>query len=76
VPEPKTRSSSCAPRVAGDQILWEDGDGTPNQLKFEETIAGSLTCKLVVYGYAAFTAGRYLTSVAIISGTGLVAPTF
>jgi HK97 family phage major capsid protein len=61
---------------AGDLILWEDGDGVPKQLKFEETIAGSLTIKLVVYGYAAFSAGRYPLGTSIISGTGLVAPTF
>jgi hypothetical protein len=62
--------------VAGDLILWEDGDGVPQQLKFEETIAGSLTIKLVAYGYVGFTAGRYPTSVSVISGTGLGTPTF
>jgi len=29
-----------------------------------------------VYGYAAFSAGRYPLAASIISGTGLVAPTF
>lgn len=64
-----------------DLILWEDGDGTPQQLRFEETTGGSLTVKLVAYGYAAFTAGRYPASVGIVGGNsgagfGLVAPTF
>jgi len=64
-----------------DLILWEDGDGTPQQLRFEETTGGSLTVKLVAYGYAAFTAGRYPTAVGIVGGNsgagfGLVAPTF
>jgi len=64
-----------------DLILWEDGDGTPQQLRFEQTIGGSLTVKLVAYGYAAFTAGRYPLATAIIGGNsgaglGLVAPTF
>jgi HK97 family phage major capsid protein len=36
----------------------------------------TLTTTLQVYGYLAFTAGRYPTSVAQISGTGLEAPTF
>lgn len=62
--------------IAGDAILWEEGDGTPKQLRFEDTIAGSLTVKLVVYGYGAFTAARYPQSVSIVSGTGLTAPTF
>ena len=42
-----------------DLLLWEDGDGMPRQLKFEETLAGNLTVKLVAFGYSAFTAGRY-----------------
>lgn len=65
------------------QILWEDGDGMPNQLKFEQTLGNQLTVKLVAYGYAAFTAGRYPQAVGIVGGQdvggatfGLVAPTF
>jgi HK97 family phage major capsid protein len=64
-----------------DLLLWEDGDGMPRQLQFEQTLGGQLTVKLVAYGYAAFTAGRYPTSVGIVGGNsastfGLVAPTF
>lgn len=64
-----------------DLLLWEDGDGTPQQLRFEQTTGGSLTIKLVAYGYAAFTAGRYPLATAIVGGNagagfGLVAPTF
>jgi hypothetical protein len=67
------------PRVS---LLWEDGDGMPRQLRFEQTVGQNLTVKLVVYGYAAFTAGRYPQSVARVGGAdatagqGLVAPTF
>jgi len=62
-------------------LLWEDGDGAPRQLKFEQTTGGSLTTKLVIYGYAAFTAGRYPTAFTKIGGldtttNGLVAPSF
>jgi HK97 family phage major capsid protein len=57
-------------------ILWEEGDGAPRRLKFEDVGGGSLTVKLVVYGYSAFTAGRYPKAAAVISGTGLVTPTF
>ncbi len=59
-----------------DHILWWEGDGSPRQLRFEETQGGNLTVKLVVYGYTAFTAGRYPKAVATVGGTGLVTPTF
>jgi len=61
---------------AADLHLWEQNGGMPAQLKFEETQAGSLTVKLVVYGYSGFTAGRYPKAVATIGGTGLITPTF
>jgi HK97 family phage major capsid protein len=62
-------------------LLWEDGDGAPRQLRFEQTTGGSLTTKLVVYGYAGFTAGRYPTAFSKIGGldtttNGLIAPSF
>jgi HK97 family phage major capsid protein len=60
---------------AGELHLWEQA-GSPFALNFDATGAGSLTIKSVVYGYAAFTAGRYPGAVSKISGTGLVAPTF
>jgi HK97 family phage major capsid protein len=67
------------PRVC---LLWEDGDGMPRQLRFEQTLGQNLTVKLIVYGYAAFTAGRYPQAVAkvggldTVAGQGLIAPTF
>ena len=62
-------------------ILWEDGDGAPRQLRFEQTLGNQLTVKLVAYGYAAFTAGRYPGAVSKIGGldtttNGLIAPSF
>lgn len=62
-----------------DLWLWEDGSGAPNQLRFDQTLGGQLTSKLVVYGYAAFTAARYPQAVAKIGGNsaagfGLIAP--
>ena len=59
-----------------DLLLWEQDGGMPRELRFEETNGGNLTVKVVVYGYSAFTAGRYPKSVATIGGTGLVTPTF
>jgi hypothetical protein len=53
--------------------FWDDG---VQFVRAEQTAAGNLTVKLVVYGYSAFTAGRYPGAHAIISGTGLIAPVF
>jgi HK97 family phage major capsid protein len=61
--------------AAPEMHLWEQ-PGAPFALNFDQTTAGSLTIKAVVYGYSAFSAGRYPLAASIISGTGLVAPTF
>ena len=42
----------------------------------QETLSGTLTVRLQVYGYIAFSAGRYPASTAKITGAGLVTPTF
>lgn len=59
-----------------DNILWEEGDGTPRQARFEQTAGGNLTVKLVLYGYSAYTGGRYPGAHATIGGSGLTAPSF
>jgi hypothetical protein len=41
-----------------------------------EVGSGTLTVRLQVFNYAAFTAARYLSGIAVISGTGLVTPVF
>lgn len=61
--------------AAPEMHLWEQA-GSPFSLSFDATTAGSLTIKTVVYGFGAFTAERYPKAASIISGTGLVAPTF
>ena len=60
---------------ADDILLFED-DVAPRQFSFEQTQGDKLLVKLVVAGYSAFTAGRYPTAVAKISGTGLATPSF
>ena len=61
--------------------LWEDPD-SPKQLRFEQTLGNQLTVELVLYGYAAFTAGRYPSAVGrvggadTVAGNGLTAPQF
>jgi len=61
--------------TAPELHLWEQ-PGSPFALTFDATGAGSLTVKSVVYGYSAFSAGRYPAATSVISGTGLAAPSF
>ena len=56
--------------------LWEQGDGSPMMLRFEQPKGAELDVQMVVYGYAAFTANRYPNAFSLIGGTGLVTPTF
>ena len=55
--------------------LWER-DQDPVTLSFEQQAGTSLQVQLVAYGYAAFTAGRYPAASGVITGAGLVPPTF
>lgn len=69
-------------------LLFQDGDGMPRELSFEQApVTGqvngtALSTTLVVYGYSAFTAGRYPTATGLmggsetVAGNGLIAPTF
>lgn len=58
-----------------DDLVWWEGDGMPRQLSFDQ-VAPPQSIRLAVWGYTAFTAGRYPAANATIGGTGLVAPTF
>jgi len=55
--------------------LWERAND-PVTLAFEQQAGTSLQVQLIAYGYAAFTAGRYPAASGVISGAGLVPPTF
>ena len=48
----------------------------PVTLSFEQQAGTSLQVQLIAYGYAAFTAGRYPAASGVVSGAGLVPPTF
>ena len=61
--------------AAPEMHLWEQ-PGSPFALSFDATGASTLTIKSVVYGFGAFSAQRYPLAASIISGTGLVTPTF
>lgn len=56
-------------------LWWQEGDGTPRQFSFEQSNAPQ-SIRLAVWGYSFFTAARYPVGNAVISGTGLVTPTF
>lgn len=56
--------------------LFEQGNGDPMMLRFEQPQSQKLEVTMIVYGYAAFTANRYPNAWAQINGTGLVTPTF
>lgn len=58
---------------ASEAILWEGG---VHLEAFRETKADTLSVLLRFYRYAAFTAERYPAAISVISGAGLVAPTF
>ena len=56
-----------------DVILFE---GTPRAEAFREPLAAQLSVLLRFYNYAAIHASRYPKSISVISGVGLVPPTF
>ena len=56
--------------------LWEQNNGDPMMLRFEQPKGSELDVQMIVYGYSACTVGRYPKAWAEIIGTGLAAPTF
>lgn len=56
-----------------DLILWEGGLRAE---VFRETLSAEGTVRLRLYAYSAFASERYPSGISVISGTGLVAPTF
>lgn len=70
-----TNQDSIIVASSGVVHLWERA-ADPVTLSFEQQAGTSLQVQLVAYGYAAFTAGRYPAAVGVVSGAGLVPPTF
>jgi HK97 family phage major capsid protein len=56
-----------------DLMLWE---GNVRAEAFQQTFAQNLSVFVRLYNYASFQAGRYPQSISLISGSGLIAPTF
>jgi len=61
---------------AEDLWLMEDDASYPVLKVFEETLSGTMSIRIQLYGYAAFSAERYNASIATIEGTGVASPTF
>lgn len=57
-----------------DHILAESA--APRIEVYEEVLSGNLQVRIMCWGYFAFTFARYAKATSIISGTGLVTPTF
>ena len=53
-----------------DVILWEENGGSPLVVQYDSVGSGTLTVRIVAYGYSAFLV-RDPNSVAVITGTGL-----
>jgi hypothetical protein len=62
--------------VAADEMLLYEDPSMPMALRFEQPAGSTGQIRVVVFGYFAFTAGRRPASAAILSGSGLAAPTF
>ena len=58
---------------ASDSILWESAVKTR---VLPDVGSGTLTVRLQVYGYLAFTAERFPTGISVISGSGLATQSF
>lgn len=58
-----------------EAMLWEDTNG-PRTFTFEGILSQTAGIRVEVFGYMAFTAGRYPKASSVIAGTGLATPTF
>ena len=57
-----------------DLMLFEDPNGSPHQLRFEQTPGNTLGVMLIAYGYSALAAGRQPKAISVLAGTGLITP--
>lgn len=60
---------------ANESHLFEEGNGDPQYVTFEEP-NGKVAINIVMYGFAAYTSERYGKAMAQINGTGLASPSF
>lgn len=51
--------------------IWEEGNGDPLYVRFEQP-DGNIAIRTVLFGFSAYSAGRYPTAFSAITGTGLI----
>ena len=68
-----TNQDSIILGAFNESILWEDQNG-PRRFVFEGVTSQTAAIRVQVFGYCAFTAERFPTSISVVEGTGLVAP--
>jgi HK97 family phage major capsid protein len=54
-----------------ESYIWEDNSGTPLYVRFEQP-DGNIAIRTVVFGFSAYTAGKYPAAFSAITGTGLI----
>jgi HK97 family phage major capsid protein len=54
-----------------ESYIFEDNSGTPLYVRFEQP-DGNIAIRTVVFGFSAFTAGKYPKAFSAITGTGLI----
>ena len=60
--------------IVGDfsqSYIWEDNGASPLYVRFEQP-DGNIAIRTVVFGFSAYTAGKYPTAFSAITGTGLI----
>jgi hypothetical protein len=58
-----------------ESYLWEDSGSQPLYVRFEQP-DGNVAIRTVVFGFSAYTAGKYPTAFSAITGTGLITSTW
>lgn len=58
-----------------ESYIWEDNGGSPLYVRFEQP-DGNIAIRTVVFGFSAYTAGKYPTAFSAITGTGLITSTW
>jgi len=64
--------------IVGDfreSYIWEDNGGSPLYVRFEQP-DGNIAIRTVVFGFSAYTAGKYPTAFSAITGTGMIPSTW
>ena len=60
--------------IVGDfreSYIWEENGGSPLYVRFEQP-DGNIAIRTVLFGFSAYTAGKYPTAFSAITGTGLI----